>query len=96
MAAATERFERQMRLPEIGAAGQARIEQGELRLAPQLDELGRRVARRYAAGAGILAEAELHEDLMPDALSQFRHSTSRAVAAGAFSALGAIARALES
>jgi hypothetical protein len=83
------RFERQVCLREIGPGGQARIEGGELVLGSHLDDLGVLVARRYARGAGMMREVR-GAGAVPDALSVFRHSTARSVAAGALAALAAI------
>jgi hypothetical protein len=88
------RFARQVRLPEIGASGQARIETGELELGGHLDALGRDVARRYAKGAGHVREVETDAVSPPSALGHFRHAASRSVAAGALCALAAIREAL--
>jgi len=96
MSAASSRYERQMRLPEVGSLGQARIEASELRLDRQLDDLGRAVARRYALGAGILREGSDRTGPLPSMLSTFRHPTARSVASGAAVALAAIVEALES
>jgi hypothetical protein len=87
------RFERQTCLREVGLAGQARIEAGALELGPHLDELGLAVARRYASGAGLVRETS-GSVAPPEALSLFRHSSSRSVAAGALTALSAITKAL--
>jgi len=87
------RFARQIRLPEVGLSGQARIEAGEMQLGAHLDALGRDVARRYARGAGLVREAEAAPS-PPPALEHFRHPTSRSVAAGALTALTAIREAL--
>jgi hypothetical protein len=49
--ASVERFDRQVRLAEIGAAGQARIS-GAL-ISVGLDDLATDIAVRYLAGAGV-------------------------------------------
>lgn len=94
MSAASSRYERQMRLPEIGPLGQGRIETGELALGPHLDDLGRVVARRYALGAGVVREVDDEALVAPDLLHTFRHPTARSVAAGAAAALRSIVEAL--
>lgn len=96
MPAASQRFQRQMRLAEIGQRGQACIESAVLRLGPHLDPLAQRVARSYALGAGIGGEREDPSLVAPPALSAFRHPTSRSVAAGALAALSTIVEALAS
>jgi len=93
MSGSGSRFERQVCLREIGPGGQARIEGGELALGSHLDELGVLVARRYAHGAGMVREVTAN-GAAPDALSVFRHTTPRSVAAGALAALAAITKAL--
>jgi hypothetical protein len=94
MPASSPRFARQVRLPEIGASGQARIETGKLELGGHLDALGRDVARRYAKGAGLAGEVETATVSPPSALGHFRHAAPRSVAAGALCALTAIREAL--
>jgi hypothetical protein len=93
MSAASSRYERQMRLPEIGPLGQGRIETGELRLGRHLDDLGRAVARRYALGAGVVREVD-DPAAPPALLASFRHPTARSVGAGAAAALSALVEAL--
>lgn len=93
MSGSGPRFERQVCLREIGPAGQARIEGGEVALGSHLDDLGLLVARRYAHGAGMVREVTV-TGAAPDALSVFRHTTARSVAAGALAALAAITKAL--
>ena len=94
MPGSSSRFTRQVRLPEVGEQGQARIERGELKLGEHLDALGRDVARRYAQGAGLVREVETVADAAPSAVDHFRHPASRSVAAGALTALRAIREAL--
>jgi hypothetical protein len=94
MSVSSARFERQVCLREIGSSGQARIEAGQLSIGPHLDELGREVARRYARGAGLVREA-VGDGPAPRALSSFRHSAPRSVAAGAMAALAAIVEAVD-
>jgi hypothetical protein len=96
MSAASSRYERQMRLPEVGPLGQARIEASALRLDRQLDDLGRAVARRYALGAGIVREGDDRSWQVQSVLSTFRHPTARSVAAGAALVLSTIVEALDS
>lgn len=94
MAGSSPRFDRQIRLSDIGLDGQVRIERSCLRIGEHLDELGRDVARRYARGAGISDEIEDDGPGSPELLALFRHSPSRSVAAGALAALTAIVGAV--
>lgn len=87
------RFVRQVLLPEIGEAGQRRIEAASARVAG--DGLAHEVASRYALGAGFAAAvpgAVDVEALAPADLVQEPHA--RQVLAGARAALAELRRVL--
>lgn len=84
-----ERFVRQVLLPEIGAAGQARLATSTAAVAG--DGLHHEVATRYARAAGlgpIVAGAIDLDHLAPSAVCV--HPSARMVLAGARAALAAI------
>lgn len=87
------RYSRQIRLPEIGEHGQARLSSTEVR--PTATGFARVVESLYLAHAGVrvvegseLAEVADVED--PLASLGLRHAAAREIADGAIRALGAI------
>lgn len=88
------RYDRQARLPEVGTAGQARLEQA---CAEVRGRDGATVELAYLCRAG-LAEVSLVPGKAPVAFAHadwFRFSSSRRVGAGAWRALEKIKTALE-
>ncbi len=90
------RFLRQVLLPEIGEAGQQRIEASSAAVAGA--GLAHEVASRYALGAGFGAVTGGRIDvdaLAPGAVVSSGSQAAREVLAGARAALAAMRRALE-
>lgn len=87
------RFARQMLLPEVGAAGQARLCAATARIAA--DGLAGEIGARYAERAGFAAVAHVtaSADEVPEAW--VRAPAARAVLAGARAAQRAILAALD-
>jgi hypothetical protein len=94
MASELDRFTRQRRLPEVGAAGQARIAAAEIELSSsdgameELAYLCRAGVERVSVSSNVEPRPFAHE-------GAFRFAESRAVAAGAWRALGELRRILE-
>jgi hypothetical protein len=93
MSARSVRFVRQVLLPEIGEAGQRRIEEASARVAG--DGLAHEIAALYAAGAGFGAVAPGAVDVgalaPPDIVA---NAAAREVLAGSRAALAEMRRAL--
>jgi hypothetical protein len=89
---AFERFDRQVRLKEVGAAGQARIRAARLRVAPDA-----RIERLYLERAGVeslQSGPEVAPGDFPHA-SAFHHPAAAAVGAECHRALRALRALLE-
>lgn len=86
------RYTRQVRLPEIGEAGQGRLLAAEVRLAATTP-FAREVEARYLRAAGITAITEGGAPVDAAALT-LRHPAAVEVGEGAYAALTALRRAL--
>ncbi|MFO0741291.1 MAG: hypothetical protein U0270_35675 [Labilithrix sp.] len=86
------RFTRQIRLVDVGEAGQARLEAA--RVAPRTEGFARSVEETYlrAAGVGLGPGAPAAGSTAPDL--GLRHAAAREVADGAYAALVAMRRVL--
>jgi hypothetical protein len=89
-----ERYSRQIRLPEVGEAGQERIRRC---VAEVRGRDGALVELSYLERAGVgAAELTLFPEPVPFAhAAAFRFDAARRVGAGAWRALGTLKRALE-
>ncbi len=92
------RFSRQTRLPEIGAAGQARLASASIAL--RSAGLARVVEERYVRASGLRVDDEhptidpARVDLADVAVLGLRHPAARDVAEGSLRALVALRAAL--
>lgn len=84
------RFGRQMRLPEVGEAGQARLANAEVRL--DAGGFARTIAVRYLERAGVRVDANERTDAerRPPIDLGVSHVAAREVAEGAMEALLAV------
>lgn len=87
------RFTRQIRLAEVGEAGQARLASARVRLATSGE--ARAIEERYLRAAGVgLAEPPAAEPAFAAPSLGIRHPAAQVVADGAFAALVAMRAAL--
>ncbi|MBX3230241.1 MAG: hypothetical protein KIT84_24585 [Labilithrix sp.] len=84
------RYGRQVRLADVGAAGQARIEATRTGLATH--GFARAIEERYLRAAGAQVEDAPAAAAIPDL--GLRHDAARDVAAGAYAALLVLRRAV--
>jgi hypothetical protein len=90
----TARFTRQVRLAEVGAVGQARLEATVAHLASPDVGCARAVETTYLEGAGVkVATPPSGSSLSADWLEEL-HPSAREVATGAYAALMTMRRAL--
>lgn len=92
------RFARQICLPEVGQAGQARLLGAECVISGELSELAQQTAETYARLAGLLARTLPQGEPLGVPFPQgeaFVHARSREFARGAHLALASIRQALE-
>lgn len=87
------RYGRQMRLQEIGEAGQTRLCAAAVALTTR--GFARTVEERYVRGAGMAVVDRPSNDPSPTPALDLRHEAAREVGEGAFAALAAIRAALD-
>ncbi|HVJ21127.1 MAG TPA: hypothetical protein VM686_37205 [Polyangiaceae bacterium] len=90
-----DRYTRQRRLPEVGDAGQARLERAALAVAAGPDALTELAYLERAGAREILISRWQAPEVFTHA-AHFRHAPSRKLGAGSWRALRQINRILES